>query len=529
MSKSILFGNKVVKLPGTYARIVSGIVSDSPKTTYGNILLIDAGAGVGFNSAKGIGDDRGKECIYTLTEEEANFYLKGGPLSPVVSALFNPAKGVKGISNLILIKASVSTKASISTLSLFGGAITASKVETVEEGTACNSVILNSVLTRGYQLKTVYDSSSYKGYIEIWAGSYQGSNQKGYLISSPELVSPPVLVYRSKKFMRAQELYNYLSTSNDLKSLITFENLTLVEDTYTTKAGASYNFTGGTDSYSTSLDNVFNNIADTDYSCMIILEANGTQTFLDKAKEHLINDAKGIKNLATFAGDFLDAIDLAQTLDFDGATCYSGISKKTSKSSPTGFIIQDDMVTMAYLVGRIYGLSPEISGTFKNVGIDGLVSEPSDKMMEDLLEAGVIVPNYDGDLDAFVISQAVTTLQKNDVYINEEDCSTYSLQAKRILAQVVKVLQKNSKIDFYGGKTNANKGTLSNAYLTSWTNSQLEKLIVNQNKTEANYLLRGTTHSVTYDADSLSATIKFELVLNSEIAKVFLIGTVLSA
>ena len=95
-----------------------------------------------------------------------------------------------------------------------------------------------------------------------------------------------------------------------------------------------------------------------------------------------------------------------------------------------------------------FGLSPEIPGTLKDIGVDGMVEEYSDANLETMLEYGVIAPYYDADLQKWVISQAVNTLQQNDQLINEEDCSTYSVQAKRILQIVVKNLVQQSKKRF---------------------------------------------------------------------------------
>ena len=83
MAQSAVFGNRVIKLPGVYARVVSGVETEIPLSTYSNVLLIDAGAGKGFNSVKGIVGN-GRECIYSLTQDQANFYIKGGPIVPVL-------------------------------------------------------------------------------------------------------------------------------------------------------------------------------------------------------------------------------------------------------------------------------------------------------------------------------------------------------------------------------------------------------------------------------------------------------------
>ena len=64
---------------------------------------------------------------------------------------------------------------------------------------------------------------------------------------------------------------------------------------------------------------------------------------------------------------------------------------------------------------------------------------------------------------------------------------------KRILAQVVKNLVKQSKVDFWGSKGTEDKATnktnLSEAYVKAWTETLLSKLSVAPNKTENNYLI----------------------------------------
>lgn len=92
MATTVVFGNKICKLPGSYARVVSGIPRETLLASYNNFLLIDAGFGNGFNSLKGImTTGAGKECVFALSEEQANYYVKGGPLEPVVNGLFHPA------------------------------------------------------------------------------------------------------------------------------------------------------------------------------------------------------------------------------------------------------------------------------------------------------------------------------------------------------------------------------------------------------------------------------------------------------
>ena len=101
-----------------------------------------------------------------------------------------------------------------------------------------------------------------------------------------------------------------------------------------------------------------------------------------------------------------------------------------SKVSSTGFIDHDALVTAAKIGGRIFGLSPEIPGTLKSLGFDGMVTEPSDTDLETMLDAGVITPYYDSDLGYFAMSQAVNSLQKNTDKIKDYKNKIDDLEAK---------------------------------------------------------------------------------------------------
>lgn len=160
----------------------------------------------------------------------------------------------------------------------------------------------------------------------------------------------------------------------------------------------------------------------------------------------------------------------------------------------------------------------------KSIGIDGMDVEPSTTNLEDMLDGGVLCPYYDSDLGYYCLSQAVNSLQKNSNFINE-DCTTYSIQAKRIIAQVMKNLQQRAKIEFWGGETGVNRGTLSDAYLRAWTKGKLESLTVSQDKTENNYLL---TYEVTkIETNEDNKFVYFTFTVNGEVSKVFFTGVVL--
>lgn len=532
MATSVVFGNKICKLPGSYARVVSGITQPTALANYSNFLLIDAGIGKGFNSVKGIMGN-GKECVYALDEESANYYIKGGPLEPVINALFHPADGVNGIGTLYLVKAATTTSAEASKKTLFGTTISATNIKTVEEGEACNTTPTSEVnsyldLKKGYLLRCVYNKDLGKGYVEIYQGSYAGTNLKGYSVANTEENSAPVMVYRSKKCTTPADLVAYLNKDSNFKNLLSVTKLTTSEESFgSSNVDEVITFSGGSDTYITTpsqLTEVLGNTINSDYSCMMIAEADNAKTFLATALDHVINDAKGIKMIITAEAEKEDAILLAQENNSDQLIVTSGEVQKTSKSSSTGFITHDAIVTAAYVAGRIFGLSPEIPGTLKSLDIDGMEIEPSDTDLEEFLDSGVISPYYDSDLGYFCLSQCVNTLQENSTLFND-DCSTFSVQAKRILAQVIKNLVQQSKIDFWRGEQGVNKATLSDAYVKAWTETLLNSISVAPNKTENNYLMSYEVTKVETVEDYKQ--VYLSVTINGEITKVFFLVTVL--
>lgn len=535
MATTVVFGNKICKLPGSYARVVSGIPRETPLASYNNFLLIDTGFGNGYNSLKGI-KGNGKECIYALSAEEANYYVKGGPLEPVVNGLFYPANNKPGISTLYLIKAATTTQASSSSTTLFGTKISVEALKTVEHGTICNTYPANITkvdeLKKGFILICKYDKDLGKAWVEIWEGSYRGTNYGGFEIGDNEANSAPVLLYKSKKCTTPADLVAYLKNpAAGFTNYFEITNMTTSETTFGTESiNEIVKFSGATETYistAAELSEVFGYTLDSDYSCMMVAEANGATNFVATALDHIANEAKGIKMIIAAKADAADAKLLAMENNSDSliVTANQGINK--SKYSSTGFINHDALVTAAKVAGRIFGLSPEIPGTLKSIGFDGLVEEPSDVELENLLDAGVITPYYDADLGYFVLSQAVNSLQQNMQFIND-DCSTFSIQCKRILAQVVKNLVKQSKVDFWGSQREdkaTNKANLSEAYVKAWTETLLSKLSVAPNKTENNYLINYEVTKVEIIEDYINVYIS--VTVNGEITKVFFLVTVL--
>lgn len=544
MATTVVFGNKICKLPGSYARVVSGIPRETSLASYNNFLLIDTGFGAGFNALKGIKTEgAGKECVFALNEEEANYYIKGGALEPVISGLFKPADDKPGIGTLYLIKAATTTQAAVATsgspsaVSLFGGIITATSLKTVEHGAICNTypdnIISVANLKKGFALVCKYDKDLGKAWVEVWQGSYRGTNGDGFEIGDTEANSTPVMLFKSKKCSTPEELIAYLK--NPAAGFTNYFEIVGLDKTASTFGSSNIDelikVSGGSDTYistAAELAEILGYTLDSDYSCMMIAETNGATNYLATALDHIVNDAKGIKMIIAAKAKQEEAILLAKENNSDSLIVTANQGKNKNTVSSTGFINHDALVTAAKVAGRIFGLSPEIPGTLKSIGFDGMVTEPSDTDLETMLDAGVITPYYDADLGYFVLSQAVNSLQQNMELIND-DCSTFSVQCKRILAQVVKNLVKQSKIDFWGSKGTedkaANKVNLSEAYVKAWTETLLSKLSVAPNKTENNYLINYEVTKVEIIQDYIN--VYLAVYVNGEITKVFFLVTVL--
>lgn len=384
--------------------------------------------------------------------------------------------------------------------------------------------IVKETLRKGYLIKSFFDVDNKKAYLEVWMGTYEGQNSAGYQIGNTRENSGPTMIFRSRKCTTPQQLVTALQTSSDWNQLFSVSEYQTTSTSFLETTNELFKFTGGSDEYMENLTEVYSYLNDIDYSFAMVLEKNDTQNFAQSLYEYIKEEAKDIKQMITYNGVFDSAMALAAQYDDDAVIVTTGVVKETSIASPDGFIVHDPMVTAGYVLGRICGLSPEVAATMKRINIDGMDIEPSTENLEDMLDSGVICPYYDPDLGYYCLSQAVNSLQSNSRFINT-DCTTYSIQAKRIIAQVMKNLQQRSKIEFWGGEGGVNKGSLSDTFLKTWTRGILEELTLSQDKTINNYLL---TYEVTkIETNEDNKFVYFTFTINGEISKVFFTGVVL--
>ena len=177
---------------------------------------------------------------------------------------------------------------------------------------------------------------------------------------------------------------------------------------------------------------------------------------------------------------------------------------------------------LCQVIGRVSGKPPYVPATNKTIGGDKLQHIPSEKEMEKAVKAGLIIVYPNPYLRRFVILQAVTTLQDNQLLFNKKGDS-FSLQFMRILAQLNKECVVNAEIDLMGDENGVNINTLSKGALETWTINFLQQRVATEN--QDNLITRFQNVVATKVDDYYKVT--YEVVVNNEVTKVFFTGFLL--
>lgn len=465
MAQSIVVGNKVVTLPGVYTQINAEAPGAAAEEgiSYSNLCML----------ASDLGDNTFPESLEGYSESEALFYVKNAAGKEIVEKLFHPYSTYNGINKLFVLQGA-SNKPATATVK-FGSSMNVT-FETKEKGAWLNTVKQNSSLTKGYLIVENYANST--AWIEIYQGSESGKQ----------------LLYKSPKVETPQTLVKALNKSSIINSLFTLK-VTSVEESFTASLAATTedSFTGGENGAATAL----------------------SQNLADSLK---YMDVSGILLYAVPTGIEFDS-NVEVFIVKEEAPAEASINLDSDQ-----YVVIANKADAPAIVGRILGLSPEIPCTLKSIDSENK-NLVQDSTLEDYLNNGVMTSYFDPDLNSTVISQGVTTIQRNSNFVNEDDCTTYSLQLKRIINIVIKTLRIQAKQDFFGGNASTNKGSLSDSYVKAWTENQLGKMTYAPNKTDQNYLL---DYKVT-KVETVNDTKKVYLQIraNSEITKVVFLVTIL--
>ncbi len=149
MATQFNFNGRLVKLPGVYTQVRSGVTNTPLDLSFGNVLVIDSDPNSEFGGGSGINGAiaSGPESIYQF-DNLRNFrdFIKGGEYWDLAGPLFSPfGAGINGISNLFYVRP-LTTTASTATIDLTtsgnGGTF---NLRSRNEGVSGNGIIGDAV------------------------------------------------------------------------------------------------------------------------------------------------------------------------------------------------------------------------------------------------------------------------------------------------------------------------------------------------------------------------------------------------
>lgn len=544
MATKYFFQGKQIKLPGVYSTIKSGIKNVPVQASYGNILIIDNGLGAGYGGGSGIAGSlaTGQDSVYQFDNiDDFRSFVKGGMFWLLAQPLFKPARGAQGVSKIYFAKAAATTTATLTFSPTGGGSAGGSFVlQTKDEGLVANGAQVSNVLTKGYCFTfQAGETDPTKFLLKYWVGNFKGLAADSIAYDEiPEANTKPTLLVKSPEFSNIQEVFDWAAIDSTLNSY--FKVLT------TTKTGTGAVTTadlslitgnvlavGGTETYSTAnLSVVLDAVKDLDYTFVLCDKygdnAQGTENGM--ILSHILTDAKFDKFMVVAGGkdstkftQTNGSIPIANYFNSDRVIVPHGGVKKSSQATGTGFRVWDALYKAAVVLGRICGLQPQVPITFKSIDIDGEVHSLTDRQKELCLDEGVLVTYYDDDFQAFTILQGINSLQSNNNLVNN-DASSYSIQLKRIVAQINKELVVNAKQELLSQPYGVNRNTLSPEYIRDWTIGYLKSRVATQQLD--NLIISFQDVSVVLDQDAYK--VSYSVVPNSEITKVFFTGFLLN-
>lgn len=496
------FDGKIIKLPGVYSNVLSGIKSIPATVAYGDLIIFDTGSGAGSGGGAGISGTitTDGDSVYEFDNiEDFRRFCEKGPWWLLAQPLFKPldenGQTLPGVSKITYIKCAATTPAVMrysptgidSSDSAGGGDI---YIQVRNEGLVGNGVLnSNDVLSRGYAFKVkagVRDTAKF--IMEFYRGVYKGIepiNNLPYDFVTEENVKAE-LVCQSKEYSNAGELINWMLTNQKFNESFRYDgdasdaNLTDTIGAGDLTAYADYTLaSGGTESYS---DNdltqallIAKNIP-ADFVLCDKWGSNSTHannlTIIDWA----VNEAKFRPQVYFASGSTKSefAISKADAVETDNqaVSCVHGGPKISSRRNGTGFNLYDSIYKAANLLGREAGVPAQVPLTFKAISINGERHPLNENEKIEALDSGLLVTHNESG--RFEVLKGVNTLQDNEEMLNP-DGKTHSKQLYRIAHQLNKGLIITAKRELLNDPNGVNRNTLSALDVQQWTKGYLEK------------------------------------------------------
>lgn len=553
MATSVYFNGKLRTLPGAYSTITSGGSTASRSLDYGTVLIIDTGVyGAGFGGGAGVNGEgaQGLDAIYEF-DDLTTFrnFVKGGMYWKCAEALWKPDPSnadAVGISKLLFVRA-CTTKAAKMTFTATGGGSNGGTfvIRTIDEGLNANGVTEEidgvTYLKNGYAFTTEAGVDNPEAVVlKLWQGTFTGLYKDpvtGVELSYNELTveqSDANLLCESPECTTMAELIYWAQTDENFGARFVLDDATAVKGTGEMNASDvtdGYQLAaGGTETYTpnTDLESVLSQIADVDYNIVMTdqIGANALSAANKAIIAHRNLDAKFDKFV------FIGAYD--SRANYEASMAYAKQANNAYVCIVHGGIgTASDMVAskirwwgvfynLCQVVGRTAGKPPYVPITNKTIGGDKLQMIPNEKEMEKAVKAGLVVVYPNPYLGRFVVLQGVTTLQDNKTLFNKKGLS-FSIQFMRVIAQLNKECVVNAEIDLLGDENGVNLNTLSKGALETWTINFLQSRVATAN--QDNLIQRFQNVVATRIEDYYDVT--YEVVVNSEITKIFFTGFLL--
>lgn len=540
MSTVVTFNNRPVIEPGAYSQTKSLTSSVPQDFSSGNVLLIDTGSGAGYGGGSGSSGELASnlDSIYEFTNlAEAKAFLRGGILWDVIDYIFNPLNGTPGATKLMIARAATTTCAS-KTYTFTGGGANGGVVtfKARNEGVAGNGVISTKVrVGYGCQMKAgIVDIAKFM--IEFFEGTYRGldldGDDYGGIASAN---SEPIMIARSVEFSNIADLITWMENDESFNSRFVITTGTVTGTGVVDAADLAGNNTlvallGGTTTYSgTQLDNVLASIIELDNTFFFCdkygADASGTEN--TKILAHITNDAEFSKFMVVGGGTdstkFADgvangSIEIAQYYNSEKViVVHSGI--KVPKLVGTGLKTLPALYHAAAVVGRLAGVAPQTSLTFKAIQPQIFNHQMKKSERETALQNGVLHNRFVPGI-GFVVNQGINSIQKNTQMINPDGTSC-EISIMRIAAQLNKELTLNIRPLFIGGNLNTSSPADVKAFIEGYLTNKVAT------KTQDNLIIGFEKVTVKQIQDRYEISYRFKP--NSPINKIFTTGFIVDA
>jgi len=537
MATKQIFNGKKIFEPGIYNSTKSGANNPPLELSYGNVLIIDDGAGAGWGSGGSIqGELTNNDLAIQMfsTMKEMKEAVKGGILWKLAEKLFQPdGFAIQGVSKVIYVRAASTVGATITMTPTGGGAAGGSIVfKAKNEGLVGNAVHTTPAtgLNQGYGAK--WRTVGAKFVIDIFIGTFKGTDAvNGIPWDAAIEVSQPQLLLTTTPFDTLAELKTFCDTNAVFKSL--FKSTITPTGTGAVNAADALTYApftyalGGTESYAAAnaFEDVLDYIGELDYSFALCLKTGAAayqDANLDALIYHFINEATDKKAVFVGGGDdsasFANSISLAADLNTERAIVVHGGYKLFTNQ---GENLYSSLFKTAAVLGRICGLEPQVPGTFKSIKFDADRHTLTAAERESALDGGVLHTKFDAQFGGFIINQSINTLQVNDFTIGDTGTS-FEISVERIDAQLNKEIRFNAKTKLFGQPQGVNRNTLSAQDVKVWLEGFLQTKV--SSDTDDNLLIKPGYENVVVETQQDGYHINFAYYPNFPVNKLFFTG-----